>query len=530
MSEADEYDKILYEEEEEEEEDLSEIAALCSRHEIGLFLLSLAKTVVEALNVGVKIIIDVEPVQYESALSLLSHAVYCSRFWRKVLTLKDKMSNEFIRLDLSMYIPLKTRNINVVFDRERKKEDLMEKIDTALTKSRMIYFLVTSKPPEITFTSALYKRNLILEGVRKTLTALDMKFGAETSDYREKLRYVGRVPHEIVLLMPANMVKSVAKQWMPPPPANADYLRKKPRRLSELILPEEFREILNQYVSILRVENRGSLLLVGLHGSGRKTIARSIAVELDVPAYIISVANILSRYVGESEGRLKAFFDSLRARGGLAVFESVEALFRKTSGENVTANLRSILFQQMAREDNNFIIVFTTTEDAPAEVFDSPLIGEVKMVVPLPDKDERLRLTRIFLREIIGNDWNTVINIIKKLVRRNDEEEAEKILYHTYADIFVDPTIGYTPGEIYRVMKIILQPAITQMKKHERLVDITSLVIKYTRRDLSARQAKIKQLADKAVSLGWLNIAERLEKLNDELTRVAMMQERRRRP
>ena len=522
-----EYDKILYEEEVPQERKEIEDVVTCSRHEIGLLLVSIAKTIVEALNVGVKIVVDVEPIQYESALSLLSTAVFCSEYWKNVLTVKDKMTGRYISLDLSMYVQKNTRNINVVFDRERKKEDIQEKIDVVLSRANLIYFIVASRPLEITFSSALYKHNLILESVKKVLTILDMKYGKNTSDYREKIRYVGRVPHTVSLLMPADIVKSVAKLWTPPPPANADYLYERPRPLDELILPQSFKEILGQYIKVLREENRGSMMLIGLHGSGRKTIARSIAMELDMPAYIISVANILSRYVGESESKLKAFFDSLRARGGLAVFEAVETLFMKTTGENVTPNLRNILYQEMAREDNNFIMVFTTTEDAPQEVFDSPIIGEVKIVVPLPDKEERQRFARMFLREIAGQNWPQLVSVVKKLTGRGDEE-AEAVLYTTYADIFVDPTIGFTPGEIYQVMRIVMEPVIPEIIRRERLIDIGNMVTKYTKRDLSARQAKIKQLIDRAIALGWFDVAEHLEKLNNEITRVVMAIEKKR--
>ena len=513
------YDSLLYEKEEES----PDMKLLCSRHEIGLMLLAIEKAIVDALNKGIRIVIDVEPVQYESALSLLSTIVYCSRMWDKIRKIHDKHSNSYITLDFSMYVvpSSSSKTISVLIDRERKKDEIADRIELVLSRSRLIYFLVTSKPPEINITTGVYYRNLILDSIRKTLKVFDEKYGKETNVYREKIKYVGRVPHEVVLLMPLENVVNVARTWEPPPPSNSDYLRETPRTLDSLILSPEFKNILKQYTTILSEEGSGSLLLVGLPGAGRKTIAKALALELEQPSYIISVANILSRYVGESESKLRAFFDSMRARGGLAVFESVDVIFRKGGSESVTPNLRSILFQEMAREDNNFVIVFTTNEEAPSMIFDSPLLGEVKLVIPLPTRDMRRELARQFLKEIAGDEWPTLLELSKKIIG-GDDEEAEKILYSTYADVFVDRTIGYTPGEIYRTMRIILKPALQEMMKKQRIVDITNEAIKFTRRDVSARQAKIKTLIDRAIKLGWFSIAEELEKVYDELTKYAL--------
>jgi len=525
----DEFERLFAVEEEVEEESQGDVASFCSRSEIGLFLMNLAQTVADALNVGVKVIVDVEPVLYESALSLLSVATYCSKFWSRVLAVKEKTSGSIMHLDFSLYVPKYggDSRVGVILDRERKVDEFIDKVDMALTKPNLVYFAVVSKPPEVSLSAALYRNDVILESVRRVLEDLGSRQDPDAGEYREKLRFVGRVPHETCLFMPAEVVMDVARRWTPPPPANADYLKEKPRRLEELVLPPVFKELLSQYVKVVSSEGRGSLMLVGLHGSGRKTIARSLSLELGLPAYVVSVANMLSRYVGESEGKMNAFFNSLRARGGLAVFDSVDSLFRETHGESVTPNLRSILYQQMSREDNNFVMVFTVTEDAPEVVFDSPLLGEVKLVVPLPGEEERRRLTRMFLRELAGDSWDRLVAVAKKLIRRNDDADAEGVLYSAYAEVFVGPTIGFAPGEIYQLMKLIVKPSIEYTLRHERLANAVDLVLKYSKRDLAARQAKIRHLARKAASLGWMDVAQELERMEEEITRRVIAEERR---
>jgi len=525
---AEDYDRLLYEEEEEQVSTKGVAVEMCTRQEVGLILLEIVKHVVEALNASIKIVVDVETVQYESALSLLSQLVYCSTYWKQAI--REKTTNSYLLINFSMYVlarPPKGMNaITVVFDRERKKDDIMDKIEAVLSTPNIIYFMVVPRPPEVTFTTALFKTNMIYNAVRNALTVLDMKYSSVTNEYKEKLKYVGRVPYERCVFSPLDVVKTIAQTWSPPPPANAAYLSEVYRPLRDLVLDAEFKNILYQYISVIKNDLKGSLLLVGLPGSGRKTIARSISGELALPAYHISIANILSRYVGESESKLKAFFESLRARGGLAVFENIEALFRETSGESVTPNLRSILFQEMSREDNNFIIVFTANEDAPTQVFDTPYLGELKLVLPLPDRNERQKLARMFLKEIAGNSWEKLIAATKKAIKKNDDDEAEKVLYALYADSFVNPTTGFTPGELYAVMRLIIKPAIEQIIQTEQLVNVMDQILKYTRRDVSARQAKIRQLINRAESLGLYTVIDALQKIYDELMKVGMEKER----
>jgi len=530
---TEEYDRLLYEEEEEEApKSEAGSAEMCARQEVGLLLLELAKLIVEALNASIKIIVDVETVQYESALSLLSQLVYCSTYWKHILTIKEKTTGTHILLNFSMYVMARpSRGLNaitVVFDRERKKDDIMDKIETVLSTPNIIYFIVTPRPPEVSFTTALFKTNVVYRAVKNMLTALDMKYSSVTNEYSEKLRYVGRVPYELCVFASLDVVKTIAQTWSPPPPANATYLSEVYRPLDSLVFDDEFKTALKHYISVIQNDLRGSVLLVGLPGSGRKTVAKTISGELGLPAYHISIANILSRYVGESESKLKAFFESMRARGGLAVFENIEALFRDTGSESVTPNLRSILFQEMSREDNNFIIVFTANEDAPTAVFDTPYIGELKIVLPLPDAAGRQRLARMFLREIAGNDWKKLVEATKRAINRYDDVESEKVLYALYADSFVNPTVGFTPGELYAVMRLILKPAIQYIIQKGQLVNVVDQIIKYTRRDVSARQAKIRQLINRAESLGLYMVVDALQKIYDELMKLGMEKERKR--
>lgn len=295
-----------------------------------------------------------------------------------------------------------------------------------------------------------------------------------------------------------------------------------PRTLTELVLPNSVLVEVERFIELTRIEGRGSLLLVGLPASGRKTVARTIARELELPAYHISISSVLSKWVGESESKLKAFFEGMRARGGLAVFENVEAIFRKQGGEgNVTTNLKTVLYQQMARDDNNFVIVFTSNENTSPELFDSPLLGETKLVIPPPTKEERKRLARMFLEEISGEYWSKVRRIVADTYNIPDNN-VDNVLYNMYADPFAGAGIGLTSGELYRLMRRILLPTIHHMVETGKPIDLSEDIILLTRRDYTSRQAKLKTLKEKAILLGHINIADTILEIEKEVRSKAI--------
>jgi len=508
-------DAEIYEEETEEEEIVADV---CKKDELTVFITLLTDKIVNgALNKGIRIIFDIEPVLYESVLNLYSISTYCSK---AVLTEENgaivDTSGKSYRMSFSLFKIARPddNEILVVFMRENP-DKFWDEFESLVSMPRLVYFIVTKGQPEINVSTAVYFRNLIPELFKKTF--LIMKEYTKDDSWEKKINYIGRVPFDVLLHLPLNLVEQISETWTPPPPPNANYLYKSPRPLSELVVPDSVRREIERFIELSKIKRRGSLLLIGLPTSGRKTIAKTIATELGLPSYYISISNILSRWVGESESKLNAFFEGMRARGGLAVFENVESLFRKSTGENVTANLRSILFQQMARDDNNFIIVFTSNENCSPELFDSPLIGETKIVIPPPNKNERRKLTRMFLREIYGEHWNKLIEIAKNQYKVSDSD-AENVLFSFYADPFSASGVGLTSGEIYRSMDRILLPTLTTIIKEGKLAAITDDIMLLSRRDYTARLAKLKTLKQKAILLGNTAIADSIMEVEKEVS------------
>jgi len=513
----DDVDNVVY------VEDVDDRAAICERDVIGVFTTLLAAKLTElSLAKGIRVVFDVEPTLYESALAAYGIVASCAKYWltEETVVLEGSDGKSYT-VDFSIFAKAQPAPGTVLFVimQERNPEKMSEDLEDLVVSPHLAYVYVTRGLPDAQVSVAVYDRGVIPSVLRLTFTVMHERTG--DPGWLEKRRLIGRVPHDVLLQVDADTARAIAATWTPPPPPHSDYLRKRVRRIDELILPDSLRAELTRFVEVARADGRGSLLLVGLPASGRKTIARALAAELGLPSYHLSIANILSRWVGESESKLRAFFEGLRGRGGLAVFENVEALFRRNTGEGVTSNLRSILFQEMARDDNNFIIVFTSYEDAQPEVFDSPLIGETKLVVPPPDKEERRALARAFLPEIAGEDWDRLLGVLRERMRVPEAKAAE-VAYTMYADPIAGAATGMTSGELYRAMRRILIPAIKRTLETGTPADITDDVIRLTKRDYTTRQAKLGELLQRAVLLGHVDIADAILRVREEVRAKAI--------
>ncbi len=95
---------------------------------------------------------------------------------------------------------------------------------------------------------------------------------------------------------------------------------------------------------------RGGLLLYGPPGCGKTYIARALAGELEAGFMSIGLSDVLNMYVGESEQRLHALFETARTNAPTVMFiDELDALGRKRSDLGSSANRQVVnqLLQEM---------------------------------------------------------------------------------------------------------------------------------------------------------------------------------------
>jgi len=137
-------------------------------------------------------------------------------------------------------------------------------------------------------------------------------------------------------------------------------------------------------------------LFAGQPGTGKSMAAEIVANDLGLDLYKIDLAQVVSKYIGETEKNLSRLFDEAEASGVVLVFDEADALFGKRSdvkdSHDRYANLEiSYLLQRMERYRG--LAVLTTNLRANLDEAFTRRIG-VSIDFPLPGASDRLRMWR----------------------------------------------------------------------------------------------------------------------------------------
>ncbi len=137
-------------------------------------------------------------------------------------------------------------------------------------------------------------------------------------------------------------------------------------------------------------------LFAGEPGTGKSMAAEVVAADLGLDLCKIDLAQIVSKYIGETEKNLSRIFDEAERCGVVLVFDEADALFGKRSAVRDShdryANLEtSYLLQRMERYRG--LAVLTTNLRANLDEAFTRRIG-VSIDFPVPAAADRLRIWR----------------------------------------------------------------------------------------------------------------------------------------
>lgn len=169
----------------------------------------------------------------------------------------------------------------------------------------------------------------------------------------------------------------------------------------KMIYPFEHPELAQQY----GISSGGGLLLYGPPGTGKTMIAKAIACEIDATMFVISPAQVLSKWVGEAEQNVRKLFTAAKAEPKAVIFiDEIEALVpsRRDSSSSVMTRVVPQILQELEGFDRNasrpLLFVGATNEpwSLDAAVM-RPGRFDAKVYVPLPDEPARHKLLEIYL-------------------------------------------------------------------------------------------------------------------------------------
>ena len=132
-------------------------------------------------------------------------------------------------------------------------------------------------------------------------------------------------------------------------------------------------------------------LFCGVSGTGKTMSAEVLAGELGIDLYVVDLASVIDKYVGETEKNLERVFTEADGVGGVLLFDEADALFAKRSevhGANDRyANVEvAYLLQRMERFDG--LALLSTNLRAN---IDEAFVRRLDAVVEFPMPDASLR-------------------------------------------------------------------------------------------------------------------------------------------
>ena len=229
-------------------------------------------------------------------------------------------------------------------------------------------------------------------------------FGARRQDFT----VVSASPKEAVLIHPDTVIRMVEEKEATERRARVSYediggLKREIQRVREMIeLPLKYPQIFER----LGIEAPKGVLLHGPPGCGKTLIARAVANETDAYFSQLSGPEIMAKYYGESEGRLRAIFEDASAHAPSIIFlDEIDAIAPKREemgGEKQVE--RRVVAQLLALmdglESRGQIIVIGATNIV--NVLDPALRRpgrfDREIEIGIPDKNGRLEVLNIHTR------------------------------------------------------------------------------------------------------------------------------------
>jgi len=148
------------------------------------------------------------------------------------------------------------------------------------------------------------------------------------------------------------------------------------------------------------------ILLFGPPGCGKTLIAKAAASECDATFFNVSVADIMVKWVGESEQRIQALFRQARKHQPSIIFlDEVDAIGVERTGTEsavltrVLTQLLQMMDGLMSRPEDRIVVLAATNR--PWNL-DSALLRrfDKRIYIPLPDREVRKRIIEITIRKI----------------------------------------------------------------------------------------------------------------------------------
>ena len=175
----------------------------------------------------------------------------------------------------------------------------------------------------------------------------------------------------------------------------------------DIVIPEQSRRLLSDACQQIRLRHKVlnnwgfsekmpygtgvSMIFTGPPGTGKTMAAQVMANELEMDIYKISLANVVSKYIGETEKNLNEIFDKARLCKGILFFDEADVLFSKRTevkeANDKYSNMEAAFLLQKIEEYTGVVILATNL----VQNFDEAFKRRMRFIIDFPFPDAGLR-------------------------------------------------------------------------------------------------------------------------------------------
>jgi SpoVK/Ycf46/Vps4 family AAA+-type ATPase len=140
-------------------------------------------------------------------------------------------------------------------------------------------------------------------------------------------------------------------------------------------------------------------LFSGEDGTGKTLAAEVLAKDLDLPLYRIDLADVVHKYIGETEKNLSGVFDAAGQNESILFFHEADVLFGQRTevkdGHDRYANIETNYLLQRIEEHSGVVVLASNLENSLDEV--SVRHQRFDVAFPFPDADARARIWSLLI-------------------------------------------------------------------------------------------------------------------------------------
>ncbi|MCA9459798.1 MAG: CDC48 family AAA ATPase [Nanoarchaeota archaeon] len=202
-------------------------------------------------------------------------------------------------------------------------------------------------------------------------------------------------------------------------------------KIRELIdLPLKHPEIFSK----LGIDPPKGILLFGPPGTGKTLLARAIAKESSASFYSISGPEIVNKFYGESEKRLREIFEKASKNSPAIIFfdeiDTIAAKREEVEGETekrIVAQLLTLM-DGLNKSKKVIVIAATNRPDALDEALRRPGRFDRELEIGVPKEEDRFEILKIHTRGMpleIPKNFEFYRPILKNFIKENEKSKLD---------------------------------------------------------------------------------------------------------